>query len=246
MRVYSSTGSEMEDLNQWADCVRKEHWKEGRSAYSLADFVLNRKGSEFLEDRIGYILSQSLVLERATPEFRARFDSYRGNPSNLDLGIWGSVGSASSLFVGLEAKVDEGFGSGTVCQRYRSAIAEREKNSRSMAPARVEELLSNYFSDESEPCLSRFSDIGYQLLTGTAGTVAMGQDYSVFYVMVFKTHLYDEGKGCKNQRDFERFIEVAAGKQLLREDDSFQAHEIKVAGKSLLCIYDIFDMSEST
>lgn len=242
MRVCSSAGKEITDLKQWAECVRKEHWKEGRSAYTLADFILNRNGSQFLEERISSVLSEPVKLEYATPEFHAKFDSYRGNPSNLDLGIWGPVGAKSSLFVGLEAKVDEQFGSGTVCQRYRSALNERIKNPRSRAVDRIEKLLSNYFSDESDPCASRFAEVGYQLLTGTAGTAAMHKDIAIFYVLVFKTHLYEEQKGRGNLADFENFIRAAESRVLIQGNGSFQAHEINVSGKPLVCIYDCFQM----
>ena len=245
MRVYSSAEKEIIDLKQWAECVRKKHWKEGRSAYSLADFILNRDGSRFLEERLSSVLSEPVELQRATPEFRARFDSYRGNPSNLDLGTWGRVGATSSLFVGLEAKVDERFGSGTVCERYRSAIEERVKNARSKAVNRVEELLSIYFAEYDEPCGSGYSEVGYRLLTGTAGTVAAGQDHSVFYILAFKTHLYDEQKGRENLLDYEKFIEVSGGKPLVQKEGDLQAHEITVAGKQLVCIYDCFQMPDT-
>ena len=45
----------------------------------------------------------------------------------LDLGITGRTGSGESLFVGLEAKVDEPFGSETVGERYQKAIETLKK-----------------------------------------------------------------------------------------------------------------------
>lgn len=224
-------------MKEWSECVRPSHWKEGRSAYSLADFILNHEGSRILEERISGVLSRSVEFESSTVEYRARFDSYRGNPSNLDLGLFGSVDSGASLFVGLEAKVDERFGDGTVCERYESALKEKLKNPRSNAVARIEELLSNYFSEESSPCVSRFSDVGYQLLTGTAGTAATQKDLMVFYVMVFKTHLYDESKGNNNLADFQRFIERANGKSIATNSDDLQAYELEMGAARLSCVY---------
>ena len=147
----------------------------------------------------------------------------------------------NSLFVGIEAKVDERFGSGTVCQMYRSAGEKRIKTPSSKVAARIEGLLSNYFSEESEPCDSRFSEVGYQLLTGTAGTVATQVDFVVFYVMVFKTGLYDPVKGRDNRLDYERFIKGANGKVLTQDDDDFQAHEVTMAETRLVCVYDSFN-----
>ena len=241
MRIFSPDGNGIVNLEQWSKCIRREHWKEGRSAYSLADFILNRNGSRILENRISGVLSQPVKLERATPEFRAKFDSYGGNPSNLDLGISGRIRNTDDLFVGLEAKVDERFGSGTVCQRYRSAIKERLKNPRSMAVARVEELLSNYFSVESEPSASRYSEVGYQLLTGISGTSATQKDFTVFYVLVFKTHSYDENKGWENLADYENFLRAANGNLLIRGSVEFQAHEVMLANNRIICIHDTID-----
>ena len=245
MKVADSKGNAITAMDQWSKCIRGSHWKPARSAYSLADFVMNRDGAGILERRISSLLAQPVKLEQATPEYRARFDRYRGNPSNLDLGICGRVGGKASLFVGLEAKVDESFGGETVCQRYLSAINERTKNPRSKAADRVEGLLSNCFSDSTGPCASRFSEVRYQLLTGTAGTAARQTDLAVFYILVFKTHLYDEAKGRDNRLAYEKFIRVTGGKLLTLEQDPCQAHRIKVAGKSLVCIYDYFEVSDT-
>ena len=124
------------------------------------------------------------------------------------------------------------------CKRYQRAVNYLEENPRSKAAARVRDLLSHYFGETAEPCDSAFSDIRYQLLTGTAGTIAVGEDFSVFYVLVFETDLYDEKKGKENRLDYEKFIAAAGGKAITRDEDGFDAHEIIVAGKRLICIYD--------
>ncbi len=150
-----------------------------------------------MEKRMSVVLSGQVILEQATPEYLARFDSYPGNPSNLDLGITGYLKRSSlkeGLFVGVEAKVDETFG-GTVKSRYSSAMKTREAGKNTNAPERVKGLLSNYFSVEDLPCSSKFAGIRYQLLTGTAGTVATPYDVCVFYILVFRTSLYNERKG---------------------------------------------------
>ena len=133
MRIVDPQGQEIPDLEQWWTRVfegtsKARHWKEGRSAHSLADFIMSRNGATHLEERISSVLSQQVTLEKATPELPARFDSYPGKPSNLDLGITGLVGQPvhqQTLFVGLEDKVDEPFGSSTVGSRYFSAMRTR-------------------------------------------------------------------------------------------------------------------------
>lgn len=236
MKITSpkANGNDIATLCEWRSYVKPDHWKKGRSAYSLADFIMNQKGANVLEEHLSCVLSQSVKLQKAIPEFRASFDSYRG-PSNLDLGIFGRVDS-SSLFVGLEAKVDEPFGDKTVRGRYKKAIRELRCNPQSQAHHRVKALLSRYFAETRDPCDSRFSEIGYQLLTGTAGTIARHKDLSVFYILVFKTHKYDKLKGQDNQRDYEKFIEVTNGK-ILKCSENFRAHKVTIAEKPLICIY---------
>ena len=240
MQITGPKGNDLATMEDWGACVRGCHFKEGRSAYSLADFILNRDGAAILESRLSSVLSQPVKLQRAIPEFWASFDSYRGNTSNLDLGIFGTVGSKSSLFVGLEAKVDERFGNETVGERYQRAIREKSCKPQSRAYARVEDLLSSYFAESADPGVSRFSDVGYQLLTGTAGTIARQKDVSIFYVLVFKTSEYDERKGRVNQEVYEKFIEAAKGKTLTQSREGPRVHEITAAGKRLICIYDYF------
>ena len=151
-------------------------------------------------------------MEQGTPEYAARFDGYQG-PARLDLGISARTGSGQSLFVGLEAKVDEPFGSETVVERYLQALETLRGNPRSRAAARVEELLSRYFGDREEPGQSKFAGIGYQLLTAAAGTVAVGAELSVLYVVVFKNMEYEEEKGIANRIDYDAFMN-ASGAQL--------------------------------
>ena len=240
MQITGPKGNDIATMEQWGARVSGGHFREGRSAYSLADFILNRNGAAILESRLSSVLSQPVNLQRAIPEFRASFDSYGGRPSIPDLGIFGTVGSKSSLFVGLEAKVDEPFGGKTVGERYQCAIRKKSRKPQSRAYARVENLLSSYFAESADPGVSRFSDVGYQLLTGTAGTVARKKDRSIFYIMVFKTSEYDERKGQVNRQVYEKFIEAANGKTLTQFPEGPLAHEITAAGKPLICIYDYF------
>ena len=68
----------------------------------------------------------------------------------------------------------------------------------------------------------------------------MGADIPVFYVMVFETDLYDDQKGRENRSDYEKFIAAAGGKVIVQGESGFDAHEVIVAGKRLICVYDYF------
>ena len=246
MRVIDSEGRRITTLDQWRSrffdgTSKARHWNEGRSAHSLAKFIIsNRNAAKHLEDRISVALSRPVILEQAKPEYLARFDSYPGNPSNLDLGINGIIGTSGlpkSLFVGVEAKVDERFGK-TVRGTYRSAMERRNADANTNAPERVKDLLSKYFSCEDPPDSSRFAGIRYQLLTAAAGTVAATAEVAVFYILVFRTAAYDERKSLANRQDYENFVEAAGGRPLAKGGDVIRADGLTLAGKDLVCVYD--------
>ena len=201
LKVIDYEGNDIVSLGHWSKLVMQGHWRPGRSAYSLADFILNRQGSAHLESRLASVLSDPVRLEQGTPEYAARFDRYEG-PARLDLGISGRTGSGQSLFVGLEAKVDEPFGADTVGERYRQALETLRGNPRSKTAARIKELLFRYFGDGEEPGESKFADVGYELLTAAAGTVADGAEVSVLYVAVFRNMEYSEVSRSASRRLF--------------------------------------------
>ena len=240
MKVTDSSGNHISTMEQWRPLVRPQHWKKGHSAYSLADFILNRQGAAYMASSISSVLSQPIRLEQGTPEYAAKFDRYSG-PARLDIGISGQAGAKQNLFVGVEAKVNEPFGSETVCERYNQAIEYLSSNPRSKAVARVKELLSLYLGDTDEPCESRFAEVGYELLTAAAGTIAQHKDVSVFYVAVFKTGEFDEGKGDENRLDYENFINLAGGERLMRNNEVSLSHEMDLNGRRLICIYEYFN-----
>ena len=95
---------------------------------------------------------------------------------------------------------------------------------------------------EGSPESSRFADIRYQLLTGSAGTVAAPGKVSVFYILVFRTSIYDGRKGLANQQEYERFVEATRSKPLMRDGGNFRADELKLGGKVLVCVYDYVDL----
>ena len=240
MRIYDSSCNMLSTLEEWERRIwrkRPKHWKKGRSAYSLAEFVLGHDGGRRLEHRVGSLLDKPVTLEIIRPEFLARFDRYRGNPSNLDLGICGRVGDIGSLFVGVEAKVDESF-SGIVADEYEEGLKKRSRGENTRKPDRVKDLLSQYFGDNDNPKQSRFAPIRYQLLTATAGIVAQKKDALVFYVLVFRTSKYNEVKGQANWQDYNEFIRCVGGQAISPSPMGVTAHQLTVGGRPLISIYE--------
>ncbi len=105
---------------------------------------------------------------------------------------------------------------------------------------RIKDLPGRYSSGLS---LDLILDIRYQLVHGTAGTVAALQengdpfDHHVFYVLVFKTALFDQSIGASNHRDFQMFIN-RVGSSASIEHPAVEAHAIDVDSRSLTCIYE--------
>ena len=237
MKIVSSHGHEIASLEDWASLHKKIHWKKGRSAYSVADFILNRDGMAHLESRLSEVLRKEVSISRVTPEKEIRFDKY-GRGRVHDLAIACEVNGRESLFVGLEAKVDENFGQ-LIQDELKSAEKRLAANQASKAVERIKALPARF-----SPALSLDSvfDIRYQLVHGAAGTVsAQGEnrepfDAYVFYILVFKTSLYDEQAGKENHEDYIRFIRRVSGSEL--EYPEVETHRLTMDEKPLTCIYE--------
>ena len=244
MRIISPHGNEITSLRDWAELYAKpskrKDWKKGRSAYSVADFIISG-GAAHLESRLSEVLRQSVSIRLVNPEKEVRFDKF-GRGRVHDLAIEGIVGGEQSLFLGLEAKVDESFGP-IIQDQLRTSQKQLSKNPRSKAVDRIEALPARF----SPPLtLSEMLDIRYQLVHGTAGTVSACQengepyDLYVFYVLVFKTSLYDEQAGEQNFRDYLRFINRVGAADL--EHPEIEAHVITMDNKPLTCIYEYVEL----
>ena len=113
MRIEDSKGRQIKTIEEWSMIYEKNgekrHWEPGRSAHSIADFILNHNGAERLRQRVEELLDEAVQFDCIVPEQEKRFDAY-GRGRMHDLGITGSTAAGQSLFVGVEAKVDETFG----------------------------------------------------------------------------------------------------------------------------------------
>lgn len=240
MKIESKDGKPINTFEDWAslyDTPQQSHqWKEHRSAYSVADFVLNHNGGQHLQQRVGKVLGESVSFERIVPEYEQRFDQY-GRGRVHDLGIFGQLDDGRSVFVGVEAKVDESFGA-TVHDSYLQSKANQITGTSTKAPERIEQLLAMHFS---VPDVSMF-DVRYQLLYATAGTLAANADISLLYVVVFKTPLYDESIGANNYRDYIHFVNKVGGQPLALDDKGAIAHEVVLDDRRLVCIHEYFEM----
>lgn len=237
MRIESREGKAVNSLADWEESISSDHWKPelGRSADSLAEFIINHNGADALRKRVATVLGERVVFEKGVLEHRVRFDRY-GKDRFHDLGIFGKTDSVKSLFVGVEAKVDESFG-GFVSDKWATANKMRNDGTSTRRPERIQELCARFGPGITEESRR----IRYQLLYGAAGTVDEVADRFVFYVAVFRTKVYNAKKGKRNHEDYRRFVDRAGGKPIQTDDDGAEAHVLTVGGKRLHAIYEYFN-----
>jgi hypothetical protein len=240
MRIEDSKGVEIRTLEEWAKLYdtpqKSRQWKEHRSAYSVAEFMLNHDGSAHLQKRVSGAIGEAVRLERAVPEYELRFDEF-GQGRVHDLGIFGTTAVGQSVFVGLEAKVDEPFGA-SVLDTYLEAKARQIVGESTKAPERIEKLLELHFTTSD---VSMF-DLRYQLLYATAGTLAANADISILYIVVFKTPLFDEVIGANNYRDYIHFVNKVGGQPVKLDDKGAIAHRMVLGRKNLICLHEYFNL----
>ena len=240
MRIEDSSGNEISIIEEWANIYanpqQSHQWKEHRSAYSVADFMLNHNGGEAIQSRVSETLGYEVQLDRAIPEYEVRFDQY-GRGRVHDLGIFGHTEMDKSIFVGVEAKVDEPFGASTI-DSYLTAKAKQITGISTNAPERIEQLLAFHFK---EPDPSMF-EVRYQLLYATAGTLAAEADIHLLYVIVFKTPLYDESIGAENYRDYIQFMDKVGATSLRLPTKEAVGYKLNLDGKELFCLHEYFQL----
>ncbi len=195
---------EIKNIDDWKNAAftsgkKRKHWKKYRSSYSLADFILNRNGISRLETMLSDALQTKVVLDKAEIEYEVRFDEF-GHGREHDLGIWGKTESNQSIFIGLEAKVDEPFGD-TVATVYHKAKVNELNGKSTNAPERIENLLKENLNRVTEEDFN----LRYQFLYSTVGTIS-DANINVLLILIFKTEEYNFEKGCDNKKDFYTFM----------------------------------------
>ena len=238
IRLKKPNGEPILSWEDWEAVYEQNpgHFVQHRSAYSIAQFMLEHGGDTYLSSRLSQLLQEPAVFHHAIPELEIRFDAY-GKGRFHDLGIYGEgKDSGKSLFVGVEAKVDEPFGE-VVKDVYARAMARQGAGVSTSLPNRIEDLLALHFPAKPPGMWAT----RYQLLYATAGTLAAGMDTSILYIIVFRTPSYDPEVGKENERDFADFMKQA-GAIDLKGDGTARAYKMTLGGKDLYCVYDYFDL----
>jgi len=213
MKIKNKKGTIISDLNSWESAFleidkKKEHWKEGRSAYSLASFfstpsVEQSKGKEKIFSFLNKCGYKNVSLDVAEIEHESIFDAYR-NSRIQDMFIKGSV-DGNTCVICVEAKVDEVFND-TIKKAYDKAVKYLENHPNSKQKARIKDLCYRFFKKHPE----EVGELRYQLLYYLAGSICEAKKANsniVFMpVLVFKTDDYNEKKGIVNKYDYDNFM----------------------------------------
>jgi hypothetical protein len=226
----------VKNINEWKEIFlknpnKKNHWKEGRSAYELANFMLTKNGENIVKKFLEEILTEKIVFSNGYIEFEVKFDKYNHGREH-DLGIWGKTNNGKTIFVGIEAKVDEPLNE-TIKEVYIKNKVKELNGEKTNTLKRIENLLKRNFKYISE----KQFEIRYQLIYSTAGTIDASEnkklsDISIFLIIVFKSKSYDIIKGETNYNDFQYFIKEINARKILKKKGQ-EMYKTNIDGRDL-------------
>jgi hypothetical protein len=221
MKIVASNNpdQQIKAMDDWEKAFTKKdsmtHWKEGRSAHSLAKYFIeptveNSNGIQKLKSLLSFIGYDDVDFISAEIEHESRFDDFR-NGRMQDLFVK-TRSNGKYIPICIEAKVDEAFGD-TMKTRHKAAETAVEKNPNSQQLKRIENLLERYYalgeSKDKKQIPSELLNLRYQLIHALAGSLAEAKDGDVVLIpiLVFHTDSYNEKTGEKNKKDYHAFME---------------------------------------
>ncbi len=214
MQISNKNGKVISNLSTWKDAFievdNARHWKEGKSAHSLAlhftrPSINDSKGLNILSKYLGYLGYNEVLYDYAEIEHESSFDAFRGNGRIQDLMIW-ARNRNQLIAICIEAKVDESFDM-NVPDAYEARKNNLIKKPNSKALERLENICRHYYKDTP---ISKLNNIRYQLLYYLAGSINEAKKINgiVFMpVFVYLTNSYNKTDGDKNKNDYKSFME---------------------------------------
>ena len=186
----------VEEWYQFAPPKAKgKHWKDGRSAKSLAQFMTDKNQVKKLEDILVELEYDTNGVISCTPEANTVLPC-KGNGRNHDLLMIGE-----DFVVGIEAKVSESFG-----EEISTELIEASDNKKN----RIDTLANKLFGCKINEVKDGL-ELRYQLLTGVYGTLREAKknkkSKALFLVIVFTDGITreDENAVNRNNDDFKNF-----------------------------------------
>lgn len=217
----------VEEWYQFAPPKAKgKHWKDGRSAKSLAQFMTDKNQVKKLEDILVELEYNTKGVISCTPEANTVLPC-KGNGRNHDLLMIGE-----DFVVGIEAKVSEPFG-----EEISTELIEASDNKKN----RIDTLANKLFGCKINEVKDGL-ELRYQLLTGVYGTLLEAENNkkskALFLVIVFTDGITreDENAVNRNNDDFENFCQQiglsAEGGTICKSNVALTIKKVEISLKS--------------
>lgn len=217
----------VEEWYQFAPPKAKgKHWKDGRSAKSLAQFMTDKNQVKKLEDILVELKYGTNGVISCTPEANTVLPC-KGNGRNHDLLMIGE-----DFVVGIEAKVSEPFG-----EEISTELIEASDNKK----GRIDKLANELFGCKINEVKDGL-ELRYQLLTGVYGTLLEAENNkkskALFLVIVFTDGLTSEDENAvnRNNDDFKNFCQQiglsAEGGTICKSNVDLTIKKVEISLKS--------------
>ena len=217
----------VEEWYQFAPPKAKgKHWKDGRSAKSLAQFMTDKNQVKKLEDILVELKYDTNGVISCTPEANTVLPC-KGNGRNHDLLMIGE-----DFVVGIEAKVSEPFG-----EEISTELIEASDNKK----GRIDKLANELFGCKINEIKAGL-ELRYQLLTGVYGTLREAENNkkskALFLVIVFTDGITreDENAVNRNNDDFKNFCQQivlsAEGGTICKSNVALTIKKVEISLKS--------------
>ena len=199
MKIKISKNNIITTVEEWYQFAppkaKGKHWKDGRSAKSLAQFMTDKNQVKKLEDILVELEYNTKGVISCTPEANTVLPC-KGNGRNHDLLMIGE-----DFVVGIEAKVSEPFG-----EEISTELIEASDNKKNRIDTLANELFGCKINEVKDGL-----ELRYQLLTGVYGTLREAKknkkSKALFLVIVFTDGITreDENAVNRNNDDFKNF-----------------------------------------
>lgn len=210
---------EINSVTDWINSFQTSTKNEkGHSALSLAEFCKKQDFEKQVKAWLNPIITTNdYNLLTAQPEKSSRFDTYSKQRIH-DLAINGCTDDGRTIFIGVEAKVNETYNS-TLSKVYHKAKEDLKHGKKTNIPQRIEKLISDLF-----PKITIESPVRYQLLYAIAGTLCENCDYNVLLFLTFKTNIYNENAAKRNKNDLKAVLKYINYETVSDTDSYYICH----------------------
>lgn len=230
MKIKISKNNIITTVEEWYQFAppkaKGKHWKDGRSAKSLAQFMTDKNQVKKLEDILVELEYNTKGVISCTPEANTVLPC-KGNGRNHDLLMIGE-----DFVVGIEAKVSESFG-----EEISTELIEASDNKKNRIDTLANELFGCKINEVKDGL-----ELRYQLLTGVYGTLREAKknkkSKALFLVIVFTDGITreDENAVNRNNDDFKNFCQQiglsAEGGTICKSNIALTIKKVEISLKS--------------